>query len=71
MRTKHHSPAFKFETGKLAEKPDKTRDTLLNNVVFFYDFAVYFDKLYWPAGCHKLMPKRAGVFFYDSQGLLA
>jgi hypothetical protein len=41
------------------------------DVVFFYDFAVYFDKLYWPAGCHKLMPKRAGVFFYDSQGLLA
>ncbi len=45
--------------------------TFVYNVVFFYDFAVCFDKLYWPAGCHKLMAKRAGVFSYDLQGLLA
>ena len=40
-------------------------------VVFFYVFAVRFDKLYWPAASHKLMAKRAGVFFYDLQSPLA
>ena len=41
------------------------------HVVFFYVFAVRFDKLYWPAASHKLMAKRAGVFFYDLQSPLA
>jgi hypothetical protein len=41
-----------------------------SDVVFFYVFAVRYVKLYWPPAAHKLMAKRAGVFFYDLQSPL-